>query len=68
LLSDIGKIDLVLLSHDQHHDNLDNAGRHLLDSIPKTITTKSGAERLLNKIVGLAPWVGIYLILFFDFP
>lgn len=59
-LSDLWIIDLVLLSHDQHHDNLDNAGRVLLDSVPKTITTESGAKRLrinpkINSI-GLLPW------------
>lgn len=59
-LSDLGMIDLVLLSHDQHPDNLDNAGRELLKRVPKTITTESGAERLqINakiNTIGLLPW------------
>ena len=53
---DIGKIDIVLLSHDQHFDNFDNAGRLLVKKVPKTYTTVSGAERLKGTSVGLAPW------------
>jgi L-ascorbate metabolism protein UlaG (beta-lactamase superfamily) len=53
---DIGKIDIVLLSHDQHFDNFDNAGRQLVKNVPKTYTTISGAERLKGTSVGLAPW------------
>ncbi|HLA58287.1 MAG TPA: hypothetical protein VK622_05985 [Puia sp.] len=36
----IGKIDFVLLSHDQHPDNLDNSGRKLLTEATHTFTTK----------------------------
>lgn len=43
---DIGKIDAVLLSHDQHEDNLDQAGRALLPSAGKVITTSTAAKRL----------------------
>ena len=32
-LSEIGEIDAVLLSHDQHFDNLDHAGRTLLQRV-----------------------------------
>ncbi len=53
---DIGKIDLVLLSHDQHFDNLDNAGRLLLQKVPKTYTTIAGAKRLNGTAIGLHPW------------
>lgn len=59
--TDIGKIDVVLLSHDQHGDNLDNAGRALLKQVSKTLTTKIGAERLAGNAVGLAPWESISL-------
>src|ERR1700748_3338867 len=55
-ITDIGKIDLVLLSHDQHGDNLDNAGRELLKTVPLTLTTKIGAERLQINTKGLSPW------------
>jgi len=42
----IGQIDIVLLSHDQHPDNLDRTGRAFLGRIPRVLTTISGAERL----------------------
>ena len=42
----IGHIDLVLLSHDQHPDNLDNAGRQLLDDVPAVLSTPEAAARL----------------------
>ncbi|MGY1681275.1 MBL fold metallo-hydrolase [Geodermatophilus sp. SYSU D01176] len=54
--ADIGAVDAVLLSHDQHPDNLDNAGRELLADVPLTLTTPSGAERLGGTARGLAPW------------
>jgi L-ascorbate metabolism protein UlaG (beta-lactamase superfamily) len=57
----IGKIDAVLLSHDQHGDNLDHAGREFLKSVPKTFTTKVGAERLQGNATGLSPWESIAL-------
>lgn len=59
--TEIGKIDVVLLSHDQHGDNLDHAGRELLKQVDKTLTTKIGAERLGGNVIGLAPWESIAL-------
>ena len=59
--TDIGKIDVVLLSHDQHGDNLDHAGRELLKQVDKTLTTQIGAERLGGNTLGLAPWESIAL-------
>ncbi|MFC0518708.1 MBL fold metallo-hydrolase [Mucilaginibacter angelicae] len=59
--TEIGKIDVVLLSHDQHGDNLDHAGRELLKQVDKTLTTKIGAERLGGNAIGLAPWESITL-------
>src|SRR6202000_590080 len=38
--------DVVLLSHDQHADNLDQAGRAYLSKVPLTLTTPAGAGRL----------------------
>lgn len=58
---EIGKIDVVLLSHDQHGDNLDHAGRELLKQVDKTLTTKIGAERLGGNAYGLAPWESVTL-------
>ena len=52
----IGKIDYVLLSHDQHPDNLDKGGRLLLSKVIHTYTTKTGAARLGGTSIGLAPW------------
>ena len=52
----LGYIDAVLLSHDHHFDNLDNAGRSMLPSAGAVLTTKAGAERLGGNAVGLAPW------------
>ncbi|HET9908299.1 MAG TPA: MBL fold metallo-hydrolase [Anaerolineales bacterium] len=52
----LGKIDAVLLSHDHHEDNLDQAGRAFLPNAEKVITTVAGAKRLGNNAVGLKPW------------
>ncbi|NUT97217.1 MAG: MBL fold metallo-hydrolase, partial [Saccharothrix sp.] len=54
--AELGRIDAVLLSHDQHPDNLDHAGRALLADVPLTLTTPSGAGRLGGTARGLAPW------------
>ena len=53
---DIGDIDAILLSHDQHEDNLDEAGRALLPRAGKVITTNAAAKRLGNNAIGLKPW------------
>src|SRR3974390_1053746 len=45
-LKQLGTIDAVLLSHDQHSDNLDNSGRAFLKQASRVLTTTSGAERL----------------------
>ncbi|MBR7833654.1 MBL fold metallo-hydrolase [Actinospica durhamensis] len=55
----LGRIDAVLLSHDEHPDNLDRSGRALLAEVPLVLTTTSGAGRLSAAAVpavGLAPW------------
>jgi L-ascorbate metabolism protein UlaG (beta-lactamase superfamily) len=52
----IGKVDAVLLSHDQHADNLDHSGRELLDHVPLVLTTKIGASRIGGTARGLADW------------
>ncbi|KQP01912.1 MBL fold metallo-hydrolase [Leifsonia sp. Leaf264] len=44
--SSLGRIDLILVSHDHHADNLDTAGRAVLPSATHVITTSSGAKRL----------------------
>ncbi|TSJ44473.1 MBL fold metallo-hydrolase [Mucilaginibacter corticis] len=54
--TETGPIDAVLLSHDQHKDNLDNAGRKLLETVERTFTTTDGAKRLGGNAVGLQPY------------
>lgn len=51
-----GAVDAVLLSHDQHPDNLDHGGRAYVASAPLTLTTPVAASRLKGSAVGLAPW------------
>jgi len=53
---DIGKIDAVLLSHDQHEDNLDRAGRAFLPNARQVLTTTAGAKRLGGHAIGLKSW------------
>jgi len=58
----LGHIDVVLLSHDEHADNLDDKGRALLPSVGKVLTTPSGAKRLssapssLKNVTGMKDW------------
>jgi L-ascorbate metabolism protein UlaG (beta-lactamase superfamily) len=52
----VGKIDAVLLSHDQHADNLDHGGRDFLGRADRVLTTVAGAGRLGGHAEGLAPW------------
>jgi L-ascorbate metabolism protein UlaG (beta-lactamase superfamily) len=52
----LGPIDAVLLTHDHHGDNLDDAGRALLPSAGMVLTTASGATRLGGTTQGIQPW------------
>lgn len=51
----VGGVDAVLLSHDQHPDNLDTGGRAFVRSAPLTLTTTTAAERLGGSTRGLPP-------------
>ena len=52
----IGEVDAVLLSHDQHSDNLDHSGKDFLAKATRVLTTEAGAKRLGSHAEGLAPW------------
>jgi len=55
----VGDIDVVLLSHDHHADNLDPAGREFLPRAGRVLTTAAGAERLGGNAIGLEPWASV---------
>lgn len=58
LISELqNRINLALVSHDQHGDNLDNSGKKLLENVATIVSTK-GAEMRLRKlnVIGLNPW------------
>src|SRR5258708_33194626 len=48
----IGEVDAVLLSHDQHADNLDQAGRDFLAKAKRVPTTIAGTKRLSQHAEG----------------
>jgi L-ascorbate metabolism protein UlaG (beta-lactamase superfamily) len=55
--AELGHIDVVLLSHDQHGDNLDGAGRAFLAEVPLVLTTPTAALRLAGvRAEGLESW------------
>ena len=55
-IDDIGPVDAVLLTHEHHADNLDEAGRTVLPGAGVVITTVSGARRLGQNARGLETW------------
>lgn len=52
----LGPIDAILLTHDHHADNLDDAGRSLLPQARTVLTTQSGAGRLGGSVQGMGDW------------
>ncbi|GEL95611.1 MBL fold metallo-hydrolase [Cellulomonas composti] len=53
----LGRVDAVLLSHHGHADNLDDAGRAYLPSVPAVVTTPAAARALaLPGARGLTAW------------
>ncbi len=52
----IGRVDAVLLSHDQHADNFDRAGRGYALRAGRLFTTVAGANRIGGRAEGLLPW------------
>ncbi|ODQ97270.1 Zn-dependent hydrolase [Mycobacterium intermedium] len=57
----LGPVDAVLISHDQHPDNLDEQGRRFALSAPLVLTHPGAAARLGAPARGLAPWESIEL-------
>jgi L-ascorbate metabolism protein UlaG (beta-lactamase superfamily) len=52
----LGPVDAVLISHDQHPDNLDDDGRRMALAAPLVLTHPRAAGRLGPPAVGVAPW------------
>jgi L-ascorbate metabolism protein UlaG (beta-lactamase superfamily) len=57
----LGKIDVVLISHDEHPDNLDAGGRGVALAAPLVLTHPRAARRLGPAAHGLEPWQSIDL-------
>jgi len=53
---EIGRVDVILLSRDQHVDNMDEAGRLLAKEAGQVVTTPAGTRRLGGNAVGLQSW------------
>ncbi|MTE16146.1 MBL fold metallo-hydrolase [Nocardia aurantiaca] len=56
--AEIGPVDVVLLSHDQHADNLDRSGREFLADVETVLSTPDAAGRM-EGIRGLATWESV---------
>lgn len=55
-VSGLDNIDLILLSHHQHKDNLDTAGKALLErSSARVLSTKKAAKEM-DQVTGLDNW------------
>lgn len=54
----LGAIDLALVSHDHHPDNLDADGIAVLSQVPVVLTTTEGAARVPGTL-GLEPWTTV---------
>jgi L-ascorbate metabolism protein UlaG (beta-lactamase superfamily) len=59
-IAELGAVDAVLLSHDQHKDNLDESGRELLASVPLVLSTPDAASRIAG-VRGLENWESVEL-------
>jgi L-ascorbate metabolism protein UlaG (beta-lactamase superfamily) len=52
----LATVDAVLLSHDQHPDNLDTLGRDYLATVPLVLSTASARDRLGGTVRALPNW------------
>ncbi|KUI23655.1 MBL fold metallo-hydrolase [Mycobacterium sp. GA-2829] len=60
--SALGAVDAVLLSHDDHHDNLDTSGRQwATTATPLIVTGPGAASRLGTPAMGLETWASTEL-------
>jgi L-ascorbate metabolism protein UlaG (beta-lactamase superfamily) len=59
--AEVGPVDAVLLSHDQHPDNLDDLGREYVTAAPLVLSTSSARERLGGTVRALPSWEHIGL-------
>lgn len=59
--ADAGTVDAVLLSHDQHPDNLDTAGRAFCATVPLVLSTPTAARRLGPPARALETWTHVDL-------
>jgi L-ascorbate metabolism protein UlaG (beta-lactamase superfamily) len=57
----LGDVDVVLISHDEHPDNLDGEGRRVALAAPRVLTHPRAAARLGTNAHGLEPWQTIDL-------
>ncbi|MEV1315051.1 MBL fold metallo-hydrolase [Micromonospora arborensis] len=53
---DLDQVDVVLVSHEHHIDNLDISGREYARRAPRVLTTVAGAPKLGPGAIGLRPF------------
>lgn len=54
--AELGSVDIVLVSHDNHADNLDDSGRKFALAAPRLVAGPRSAGRLGPPATALAPW------------
>jgi L-ascorbate metabolism protein UlaG (beta-lactamase superfamily) len=56
--AELGPVDIVLLSHDQHADNLDHSGRDFLSTVGTVLSTPDAAARIPG-VTALPNWTTV---------
>ncbi|WP_042425993.1 MBL fold metallo-hydrolase [Streptacidiphilus anmyonensis] len=59
--AEVGPVDAVLLSHDQHPDNMDESGRAVALAAPQVLSTSSAEQRLGAPVRALPNWTSVTL-------
>ncbi|HEX3790867.1 MAG TPA: MBL fold metallo-hydrolase [Pseudonocardiaceae bacterium] len=59
--AELGAVDAVLVSHDNHPDNLDTSGREFALAAPRLFAGPRAAARLGSPATGLAEWQTVQL-------